>query len=97
MYLEFLKQAADILELEIEEYIKQLIELCNGPTINLVFKFKLISTIVKLDVYAKNIIPYSEIKLKMDFLEGEIAPFMMPKNPKPIFYYEYSLTADGEI
>jgi hypothetical protein len=55
----------------------------------------LIATIIKLDIYHKNILIYSDVKLKLDFLEGEVSPFMMPKNPKPIFDYEYSLTIDG--
>ena len=62
----------------------------------ILFKFKLIATFIRLDSY-KSIMTYSQTKLDLSFLEGEVTLFMMPRNPKPIFDYEYSLTGDGEI
>ena len=96
MYLLFLREVANVLGEGVEKYIQELIERCNEPKMYVLFKFKLIATFVRLDCY-KSLLTYSETKLDLSFLEGEVSLFMMPKNPKPIFDLEYSLTADGEI
>lgn len=43
------------------------------------------SALLKLPWYKKNHQFLQKVKLDLKFLDGEIRPFMMPKNPKIIF------------
>jgi hypothetical protein len=97
MYLNFLQKACKYLDNSIEPNIIELINRCNEPSIYFLFKFKLIATLLELPWYLLNYKYLQSAKLNFQFIQEEIRLVMMPKNPKPIFTYEYSLTYDGEI
>jgi hypothetical protein len=75
----------------------ELINRCNEPSIYFLFKFKLIAALLSLPWYQQNFKYLQQAQLNFNFLQDEVRLVMMPKNPKPIFTYEYSLTYDGEI
>ena len=97
MYLSFLGRAAGLLGQEMEPHIVELINRCNEPSIYFLFKFKLICAVVQLEWYQHNHKYLQGAKLNFEFIQDEVRVVMMPKNPKPIFLYEYSLTYDGDI
>jgi hypothetical protein len=101
MYLQTLGWACKWLEGQggegIERVVEGLINRCNDPSIYFLFKFKLIGRLLDLSWYRENFKYLQGAKLNFEFIEDEVRPVMMPKNPKPIFSYEYSLTYDGEI
>ena len=78
--------------------VEGLINRCNDPNIYFLFKFKLIAQLLDLEWYANNFrYLQAGAKLSFGFIEEEVKVVMMPRNPKPIFCYEYSLTFDGEV
>lgn len=97
MYLSFLRRASLQLGSSIEANIVELINRCNEPSIYFLFKFKLIDTLLELPWYQQNYRYLQNAKLSFAFIEDEVRLVMMPKNPKPIFTYDYSLTYDGEV
>lgn len=97
MYLHFLQTTCSYLDNSVETTIIELINRCNEPSIYFLFKFKLIATLLALPWYQLNFKYLQTAKLNFQFIQDEIRVVMMPKNPKPIFLFDYSLTYDGEI
>lgn len=77
--------------------VEGLINRCNDPNIYFLFKFKLIGRLLEVRWYKENFRYLGGAKLNFQFIEEEVRVVMMPKNPKPIFSYDYSLTFDGEV
>lgn len=100
MYLQALGWACPLLQSGgaqgVETVVEGLVNRCNDASIYLFFKFKLALKLLCLEWYRGNH-QYLKSKLDLDLILKEVVTWMMPKNPKPIFSYQYSLTYDGEV
>jgi hypothetical protein len=71
--------------------MNEIINRINEQNIHFLFKMKILSLLSSL-------LSYEELKrdIRTDFIEGELRPFMMPKNPKQIFSLNYARTVEGQ-